>query len=115
MNTHPYLRAYLAGICVPTIFLLFVATGFTFIRYVYNFPVPIERVIVFPMAVVPNLWGCGTFCLFPSSLGAGSQLASLEPFSLCSWRRSATAWRTCCNSRFLRTSWRPLPSAFRSA
>jgi hypothetical protein len=57
MNTHPYLRAYLAGICVPTIFLLFVATGFTFIRYVYNFPVPIERVIVFPMAVVPNLWG----------------------------------------------------------
>ncbi len=57
MHTHPYLRAYLAGICVPTIFLLFVATGFTFIRYVYNFPVPIERVIVFPMAVVPNLWG----------------------------------------------------------
>jgi hypothetical protein len=24
---------------------------------VYNVPVPIERVIVFPMAVVPNLWG----------------------------------------------------------
>jgi hypothetical protein len=57
MNRHPYLRAYLAGICVPTIFLLVVATGFTFLRYVYNFPVPIERVIVFPMAVVPNLWG----------------------------------------------------------
>jgi len=57
MNRHPYLRAYLAGICVPTIFLLFVATGFIFMRYVYNLPVPIERVIVFPMAVVPNLWG----------------------------------------------------------
>jgi hypothetical protein len=57
MNRHPYLRAYLAGICVPTIFLLVVATGFTFLRYVYSFPVPIERVIVFPMAVVPNLWG----------------------------------------------------------
>jgi hypothetical protein len=57
MNRHPYLRAYLAGICVPTIFLLVVATAFTFLRYVYNFPVPIERVIVFPMAVVPNLWG----------------------------------------------------------
>jgi hypothetical protein len=57
MNSHPYLRAYLAGICVPTIFLLVVATGFTFLRYVYNFPAPIERVIVFPMAVVPNLWG----------------------------------------------------------
>lgn len=57
MNHHPFLRAYLAGICVPTIFLLVVATGFTFLRYVYNVPVPIERVIVFPMAVVPNLWG----------------------------------------------------------
>src|SRR4029453_12668380 len=57
MNRHPYLRAYLAGICVPTIFLLVVATGFTFLRYVYNFPAPIERVIVFPMAVVPNVWG----------------------------------------------------------
>ena len=57
MNKHPYLRAYLAGICVPTIFLLVVATGFTFLRYIYNVAIPIERVIVFPMAVVPNLWG----------------------------------------------------------
>lgn len=57
MNRHPYLRAYLAGICVPTIFLVIAATFFTFLRYVYNFPVPVERVIVFPMAAVPNLWG----------------------------------------------------------
>lgn len=57
MNKHPYLRAYMAGIVVPTIFLLFVATGFTILRYVYNIPVPIERVIVFPMAVAPNAWG----------------------------------------------------------
>jgi len=57
MNRHPFLRAYLAGICVPTLFLLFVAAGFTILRYVYNFPAPIERVIVFPMAVVPNAWG----------------------------------------------------------
>ena len=57
MNQHPYLRAYVAGIAVPTVFLLVVATGFTMLRYVYNVPVPIERVIVFPMAVVPNAWG----------------------------------------------------------
>ena len=57
MNQHPYLRAYMAGIAVPTVFLLVVATGFTMLRYVYNVPVPIERVIVFPMAVVPNVWG----------------------------------------------------------
>ena len=57
MNKHPFLRAYLAGICVPTMFLLIVAVGFTFLRYVLDLPIPVERVIVFPMAVVPNAWG----------------------------------------------------------
>jgi hypothetical protein len=57
MNQYKYLRAFMAGITVPTIVLLFGATAFCVARYVYNVPVPIERVIVFPMAVVPNLWG----------------------------------------------------------
>ena len=57
MNQHTYLRAYMAGIVVPTIFLLVIAIVFTIGRYVYNVPIPVERVIVFPMAVVPNLWG----------------------------------------------------------
>ncbi len=57
MNRHTYLRAYMAGIVVPTIFFLVIATVFYIWRYVYNVPVPIERVLVFPMAVVPNLWG----------------------------------------------------------
>jgi hypothetical protein len=57
MNQHAYLRAYMAGIVVPTIFLLVAAAAFCVARYVYNIPIPIERVIVFPMAVVPNLWG----------------------------------------------------------
>ena len=57
MNQHPYLRAYMAGIVVPTLALLIVMTVFTIARYVYHVPLAIERVIVFPMAVVPNLWG----------------------------------------------------------
>lgn len=57
MNQHPYLRAYMAGIVVPTIVLLFGLTSFTVARYVYHVPLPIERLIVFPMSVVPNLWG----------------------------------------------------------
>jgi hypothetical protein len=57
MKQHTYLRAYMAGIVVPTIFLLSIMSGYCILRYVYNFPVPVERVIVFPMAVVPNLWG----------------------------------------------------------
>ncbi len=47
----------MAGIAVPTMFLLVAMTVFTVARYVYNVPIPIERVIVFPMAVIPNLWG----------------------------------------------------------
>jgi hypothetical protein len=57
MNTHPYLRAYMAGIVVPTIVLLLVLTGFILARFVFQVPVPIERAIVFPMAIVPNLFG----------------------------------------------------------
>jgi hypothetical protein len=57
MSAHPYLRAYMAGITIPTIFLLFIMSFFVVARYVYDVSVPIERFIVFPMAVVPNLWG----------------------------------------------------------
>jgi hypothetical protein len=56
MNKHVYLRAYLAGIAMPTMFMLIVLTFFIVARFVYN-PVAIERLLVFPMAVVPNLWG----------------------------------------------------------
>ncbi|HKD51793.1 MAG TPA: hypothetical protein VKB90_13375 [Candidatus Acidoferrum sp.] len=75
MNKHPYLRAYLAGIAVPTVALLLIMSAYTVFRYVYNFPVPVERVIVFPMAVVPNLWGLWNVLFFawrrrvPVSLG----------------------------------------------
>jgi hypothetical protein len=57
MNTHPYLRAYMAGIFVPSLFLLVVLTAFVVARIVFRVPIPIERVIVFPMAIVPNLFG----------------------------------------------------------
>ena len=57
MNRHPYLRAYMAGSVLPTMFLLVAMVAFTMVRYVYNVPIPIERVIVFPMALIPNLWG----------------------------------------------------------
>lgn len=57
MNKHPYLRAYMAGIAVPTPLLLIAMTGYTVFRLTYHFPAPAERFIVFPMAVVPNAWG----------------------------------------------------------
>ena len=57
MKPHPYLRAYMAGIAFPTPFLLVAFAGFIIGRYVVNVPIPIERIVVFPLALVPNLWG----------------------------------------------------------
>jgi len=57
MNRHPYLRAYMAGIFVPTLVVLVGVTVFTIARYEYHFSVPVERLMIFPMAIVPNLWG----------------------------------------------------------
>ena len=63
---HPFLRAYMAGIVVPTMFLLVIMAIFGFHRYYFEVPNqfviplpgrPLERALIFPMAVVPNLWG----------------------------------------------------------
>jgi len=57
MNPHPYLRAYLAGVFVTTLILPLILTAFIILRLVLQVPVPIERVIIFPMALVPAGWG----------------------------------------------------------
>lgn len=56
MNQHPYLRAYMAGIAVPTALLLVSLTVFCFARFVFNVPLPID-VIVVPLMIVPNAFG----------------------------------------------------------
>lgn len=57
MNPHPYLRAYLAGAFVPTLVLPIALTVFIVTRIVLRVPVPIEQALIFPMAVVPSLFG----------------------------------------------------------
>lgn len=57
MNTHPYLRAYLAGVFVPTLVLPLMLAGFITVRLVLALPIPIERFVIFPMALVPTMWG----------------------------------------------------------
>jgi hypothetical protein len=57
MSTHPYLRAYLAGVFVPTLILPLMLAGFITVRLVLGWPFPIERFIIFPMSVVPALFG----------------------------------------------------------
>ncbi len=57
MRNHPYLRAYMAGITIPTMFLLVVLSTVIGVRHLHKLPVPLEHFVVFPMAVVPNAWG----------------------------------------------------------
>ena len=57
MNQHPYLRAYMAGVTVPTARLLVATAVFFVARLVLNGPLPIERVIIFPLAIIPNAFG----------------------------------------------------------
>ena len=57
MNTHPYLRAFLAGVFLPTLVLPLILTGFIIFRLVLQVPIPIERGIIFPMALVPSVFG----------------------------------------------------------
>jgi hypothetical protein len=66
MRPHPYLRAYMAGIVVPTLFLLVVVAVDAYHKYYFEvsnqfvIPLasrPLDRALLFPMAVVPNVWG----------------------------------------------------------
>lgn len=66
MRPHPYLRAYMAGVVVPTAFLLVIIAVLAWRQYYFEvssqfvIPLPsrpLARAIVFPMAVVPNVWG----------------------------------------------------------
>ncbi len=66
MRPRPYLRAYMAGIVVPTLLLLVAMTVYACFRFYFEVPSqfvlempawPLARAIVFPLAVVPNAWG----------------------------------------------------------
>ena len=57
MRSHPYLRAYMAGILLPSWVLLLVLGIFLLSHFSQRLPSGIESAIVFPMAIVPNLWG----------------------------------------------------------
>ena len=57
MNTHPYLRAFMAGTLVPTLVLPLLLVAFLVIRVGLQVSFPIERGLVFHMALVPALWG----------------------------------------------------------
>jgi hypothetical protein len=57
MNTHPYLRAFLAGVFVPTLILPIMLPVFLIVRYLFQPSFPVERGLIFPMSLIPAVWG----------------------------------------------------------
>ena len=66
MKPHPFIRAYMAGVAVPTCMLILILTVYAYNRFYFEVSsqfviplpgAPLDRAIVFPMAVVPNVWG----------------------------------------------------------
>ena len=53
---HPYLRAYLAGIALPTMLMPFVVVGLS-LMHPAGHPFAIEEVVIFPIGLAPNAWG----------------------------------------------------------
>ena len=60
MKTHPYLRAYMAGIAVPTPFLLVAVTGFTIGRSIY-----LDYYGIVVWDYLPTSGASGTCCGWP--------------------------------------------------
>ena len=57
MNSHSYLRAFLAGVFLPTLILPVLLTAYIVGRVVLKMPIPIEQALIFPMAIVPSAFG----------------------------------------------------------
>ena len=57
MKGYLYLRAYMAGVLLPSWFLLLALGAFLGAHITQQLPARLESAIVFPMAIVPNLWG----------------------------------------------------------
>jgi len=57
LNRHLYLRAYMAGVAVPSVLLLIGVSAMMIMRSMYyDFP-PLERLLIIPLAIVPNAFG----------------------------------------------------------
>ena len=94
MNMHPYLRAYLAGVFVPTIALPVLLAGYVAVRLCLAVPVPIERFLVFPMALVPTLFGVWNMLYLGSHRRRIFLWERMARFCRWSARPSAPSWRT---------------------
>lgn len=57
MNNHTYLRAYLAGVLFPTLVFPVLITLLLVAQLVTPESIPVERIVIFPLAFAPACWG----------------------------------------------------------
>ncbi len=53
---HPYLRAYMSGLALPSLVVPLVIIGLT-LQHPGDHPFHVEDVLIFPVGLVPNAWG----------------------------------------------------------
>jgi hypothetical protein len=57
MNSNSYLRAYLAGVFIPTLIFPLAVAALLLGKLALHQSFPVERIVIFPLAFVPFLWG----------------------------------------------------------
>ena len=57
MTNHTYLRAYIAGVFIPTLVFPVLITALAIGKYLCGMQFPVERIVIFPLAFMPVLWG----------------------------------------------------------
>ena len=69
MKPHPIIRAYMAGVVLPSIVMLVPMSIYAWHQFYFEVPSqfifglpaqPLVRALVFQMAVIPNVWGLWT-------------------------------------------------------
>jgi hypothetical protein len=55
MRAHPYVRAYLAGVAIPTVVVC--AAGFPIVGLFDRFDQSVQRALILPLATNPLIWG----------------------------------------------------------
>lgn len=57
MKNYPYLRAYLAGVFIPTLIFPVLIALLVVGQLVAQAQIPVERIVIFPLAFAPAGWG----------------------------------------------------------
>jgi hypothetical protein len=91
MRGRPFLRAYMAGVLLPTWFLPIMLAAFLTAHFTRQVPAGLERALTFPMAVAPNVWVIWNALYLGSDCASEFRSVSLARYSRSCWFRPGVA------------------------